>query len=163
MKPDDIPMTAAIRFLKQSKAQFTARRYSYEERGGTAQAAAELGMDEHRIVKTIVLKNGAGRPLIMLQHGDNEISTKKLARILGEKTVELCERAEAERHSGYHCGGTSPFGFRRPNVPIYAQESIFGLDWICINGGQRGLFVQIDPALLKTLLGATPVEAGAAQ
>ncbi len=156
-------MTAAIRFLKQAKAEFTASRYDYEERGGTAQASAELGIDEHRIVKTIVLKNGAGRPLIMLQHGDNEISTKKLARILGEKTVELCERDEAERHSGYHCGGTSPFGFRRPNVPIYAQETIFDLDWICINGGQRGLFVRIDPSLLKTLLKATPVEAGFAQ
>ena len=156
-------MTAAIRFLKQSKAEFEAQRYDYEERGGTALASAELGINEHRIVKTIVLKNGAGRPLIMLQHGDNEISTKKLARILGEKTVELCERAEAERHSGYHCGGTSPFGFRRPNVPVYAQETIFDLDWICINGGQRGLFVKISPALLKTLLKATPVEAGFVQ
>ena len=153
-------MTAAIRFLLQRKAAFEARRYAYEERGGTAQAAAELGMDEHRIVKTIVLKDANGRPLIMLQHGDREISTKKLARVLGMKSVELCERAEAERHSGYHCGGTSPFGFRRPNVPVYAQASIFDLDWICINGGQRGLFVKIAPALLSSLLSARPVDAG---
>ncbi|MGI6494830.1 MAG: aminoacyl-tRNA deacylase [Kiritimatiellia bacterium] len=153
-------MTAAIRFLRRKKAEFEVHRYDYEDRGGTAQAAAVLGIDEHRIVKTIVLKNTAGRPLVMLQHGDQEISTKKLARALGEKSIELCERAEAERHSGYHCGGTSPFGFRRPDVPVYAQSTIFDLDWICINGGQRGLFVKIAPAALRTLLSATPVDAG---
>ena len=158
-KRDDIPTTPAIRVLRQAKAAFEAHAYKYEERGGTAQAARELGIDEHRIVKTIVLKNAAGRPLVMLMHGDREISTKNLARALGEKSVELCERAEAERHSGYHCGGTSPFGFRRPGVPVYAQPSIFDLDWICINGGQRGFFVKIDPTLLKTILGATPVDA----
>ena len=118
-----------------------------------------LGIDEHRIVKTIVLKNGAGRPLIMLMHGDREISTKALARALGEKSVELCERAEAERHSGYHCGGTSPFGFRRPGVPVYVQRSVLDLDWIAINGGQRGLFVRIAPALLTSILGARPLDA----
>lgn len=155
---EDIPMTQAIRFLRQKNAAFEAHRYTYEERGGTAQAARELGMDEHMIIKTIVLKTAAGKPFIMLMHGDMEISTKNLARALGEKSVELCERAEAERNSGYHCGGTSPFGFRRA-VPIYAQSSIFELPRIVINGGQRGLFVEIDPALLKTLLGAVPVDA----
>ena len=122
---DAIPTTPAIRALRAAKAEFTAHSYKYEERGGTAQAARELGIDEHRIVKTIVLRNGAGRPLIMLMHGDREISTKNLARALGEKTVELCERAEAERHSGYHCGGTSPFGFRRPGVPFIACSQDF--------------------------------------
>lgn len=157
-KDDEIPMTPAIRFLRQAKAVFLAQKYTYEEHGGTAQAARELGIDEHRIVKTIVLKTAAGKPFIMLMHGDREISTKNLARALGEKSVELCERAEAERNSGYHCGGTSPFGFRRP-VPLYAQTSIFDLDWIVINGGQRGLFVRIDPALLHTLLGAKDISA----
>ena len=156
---DDIPTTPAVRVLRAAGAAFEGHSYKYEERGGTAQAARELGLDEHRIVKTIVLKNAAGRPLIMLMHGDREISTKNLARALGEKSVELCERAEAERHSGYHCGGTSPFGFRRPGVPVYAQSSIFDLDWICINGGQRGFFVTIDPALLRTVLGARAVDA----
>ena len=154
----DLPATAALRVLRASGAQFEAKSYKYEERGGTEQAARELGIDEHRIVKTIVLKTPSGSPLIMLMHGDREISTKNLARAIGEKSVELCERAEAERHSGYHCGGTSPFGFRK-RVPIWAQRSIFDLDWICINGGQRGLFVKIDPALLKTILGARPVNA----
>ena len=152
-------MTAAVRALGAAKAAFEPHLYKYEERGGTAQAARELGIDEHRIVKTIVLKDGSGKPVIMLMHGDREISTKNLARALGEKSVALCERAEAEKHSGYHCGGTSPFGFKRQGVRIYAQHSIFDLDWIAINGGQRGFFVKIDPALLKTVLSAVPVDA----
>lgn len=156
---DNFPMTAAIRALKQAKAEYEPHLYKYEERGGTAQAARELGMDEHRIVKTIVLKDPAGKPLVMLMHGDKEISTKNLARAIGEKSVELCERAEAERHSGYHCGGTSPFGFRRAGTRVFAQSSIFDLDWICINGGQRGFFVKISPDLLRTVLSAKPVEA----
>ena len=156
---DEIPTTPAIRVLRAAKAEFTAHSYKYEERGGTAQAARELGIDEHRIVKTIVLKNAAGRPLFLNDPATSEISTKNLARALGEKSVELCERAEAERHSGYHCGGTSPFGFRRPGVPVYAQASIFDLDWIVINGGQRGFFVRIDPQLLRTVLGARPLDA----
>ena len=159
MSRDSIPTTPAIRVLRQAKAAFEAHSYKYEARGGTAQAARELGIDEHRIVKTIVLKDTAGKPLIMLMHGDREISTKNLARALGEKSVELCERAEAERHSGYHCGGTSPFGFRRPGVPVYVQPSILAMDWICINGGQRGFFVKIAPSLLVSILGASPVDA----
>lgn len=154
----DIPMTPALRQLKAAKAEFLAQQYKYVDHGGTAQAARELGIDEHCIIKTIVLKTAAGKPFIMLMHGDREISTKKLARFLGEKSVELCPVPEAERHSGYHCGGTSPFGFRK-RVPIYAQASIFALDWICINGGQRGLFVKIDPALLKSILGAQEADA----
>ncbi len=154
----DIPMTPALRQLKAAKAEYFVSQYKYVEHGGTAQAARELNLDEHCIVKTIVLKTAAGKPFIMLMHGDREISTKKLARALGEKSVELCPVPEAERHSGYHCGGTSPFGFRK-RVPVYAQKSIFDLPWICINGGQRGLFVKIDPALLRTILGAKDMDA----
>ena len=157
-KDGKLPATAALRFLDDAHAAYEARVYKYEERGGTAQAARELGIAEHRIVKPIVLENEAKKPVIMLMHGDREISTKNLARAIGEKSVSLCDRQVAERHSGYHCGGTSPFGFRK-RVPIYAQKSIFDFDWICINGGQRGLFVRIDPALLRTLLGAVPVDA----
>ena len=153
-----LPATPALRFLKAAKADFSAHAYKYEERGGTAQAARELGMDEHRIVKTIVLKTQTGKPFLVLMHGDREISTKALARELGEKSVELCERAEAERHSGYHCGGTSPFGFRK-RVPVYVQRTVLELDWICVNGGQRGLFVKIKPELFVSLLGAKPVDA----
>ena len=141
---DALPTTPAIRVLRAAGAAFTAHAYKYEEHGGTAQAARELGIDEHNVVKTM--------------HGDREISTKNLARALGEKSVELCERAEAERHSGYHCGGTSPFGFRR-RVPIYVQKSILDLPWIVINGGQRGFFVRIAPALLRSILSAVPLDA----
>ena len=154
---DDFPMTPAIRVLKAAGAAYEPARYDYEPRGGTAQAARELGIDEHRIVKTIVLKTSERKVIIVLMHGDHEISTKNLARILGVKSVEPCEVAEAERNSGYFCGGTSPFGFRRP-APIYAQRSIFDLDWIVINGGQRGFFVKIAPELLHTILHAQDVD-----
>ena len=153
-------MTQAIRALKAAKAEFELMTYDFTPHGGTAQCAAELGVDHHATVKTIILEDEAKKPFVCLMHGDREISTKNLARAIGEKSVELCERVEAERHSGYHCGGTSPFGFRRPGVRIFAQRSIFDLPWICINGGQRGFFVKIDPALLKTVLSATPVDAG---
>ena len=159
MKPTTIPMTNAIRALNAAKVKYEARCYDFTEHGGTIQAATELGLDHHATIKTIILEDETKKPFVCLMHGDREISTKNLARALGEKSVELCERAEAERHSGYHCGGTSPFGFRRPGVPVYAQPSIFDLDWICINGGQRGFFVKIDPALLKSILGAMPLDA----
>lgn len=152
-----LPATPALRFLKAAKAEFSAHAYKYEERGGTAQAARELGIDEHRIVKTIVLKTSERQIVIVLMHGDHEISTKNLARLLGVKSIEPCEVAEAERNSGYFCGGTSPFGFRRP-APIYAQRTIFDLDWIVINGGQRGFFVRIAPELLHTILHAQDVD-----
>ena len=152
-------MTQAIRALKAAGAEFELKTYDFTPHGGTAQCAAELGVDHHATIKTIILEDETKKPFVCLMHGDREISTKNLARALGEKTVELCERAEAERHSGYHCGGTSPFGFRRAGVPVYVQPSILDLDWICINGGQRGFFVRIDPALLVSLLGARPVDA----
>lgn len=154
---DDFPTTPAIRALRAAGAEFTPARYTYEPRGGTAQAARELGIDEHRIVKTIVLKTSASKIVIVLMHGDHEISTKNLARLLGVKSVDTCSVEEAERNSGYFCGGTSPFGFRRP-APVYAQRTIFDLDWIVINGGQRGFFVRIHPELLHTILHATDVD-----
>jgi Cys-tRNA(Pro) deacylase len=154
---EDLPMTPAVRVLKTAKAEFTGARYTYVPRGGTAQAARELGIDEHRIVKTIVLKTSEGKVIIVLMHGDHEISTKNLARLLGVKSIEPCSVEEAERNSGYFCGGTSPFGFRRP-APIYAQRTIFDLDWIVINGGQRGFFVKIAPELLHTVLHAQDVD-----
>ncbi len=156
-KPDAFPATAALRVLKAAGVEYTAFRHTYEPRGGTAHCAKELGVDEHRVVKTIVLKTNENKPLIMLMHGDSEISLNKLARIVGVKSIETCEIKEAQRHSGYLVGGTSPFGFRK-KVPIYAQETIFDLDWIIINGGSREIFVKISPDALKAVLGAIPVE-----
>ncbi len=157
-KPESFPATAALRLLASAGVEYTAYKHTYEPHGGTAHCAKELGVDEHRVVKTIVLKTNEGKPLIMLMHGDFEISLNKLARIVGVKTIETCEIEEAQRHSGYLVGGTSPFGFRK-KIPLYAQKTIFDLDWIIINGGSREIFVKISPAALKSVLGAIPVEA----
>lgn len=154
----DFPMTPAIRALKAAKVDYEASKYDYEEHGGSRQCAEQLGIDEHRVVKTIVLKTNENKIFVMLMHGDREISLRQLARILGVKTVETCTVDEAQRASGYFVGGTSPFGFRR-NVPIYAEKTIFNLDWIVINGGARGFFVKIAPHVLKDVLGAVDVSA----
>ncbi|MGI5869220.1 MAG: aminoacyl-tRNA deacylase [Kiritimatiellia bacterium] len=151
-------MTPAIRALKAAKVEYTAYQHDYEPHGGTALCARQMGISEHHVIKTIVLKTDEGAPLIMLQHGDAEISLKQLARILGAKRVEACTVPEAERASGYFVGGTSPFGFRK-RVPVYAEASIFDLDWIVINGGARGFFVKIAPEVLRTVVAAKPVEA----
>ena len=153
---DDIPTTPAIRALRAANAAFTAHSYKYEERGGTAQAARELGLDEHRIVKTIVLKNGAGKPLIMLMHGDREISTKNLARARKVKTVQTCAPETADRHSGYHVGGTSPFGTRK-RMTVYVQRTIYDLPEIYINAGHRGILVAMNPKDLDVVLAGLTV------
>ena len=157
-KSDDYPMTPAIRVLKAAKVEYTAYKYPYEPYGGTAQCAREMGIEEHKVIKTIVLKTCEGKPFIMLMHGDCEISLNKLARIIGVKSVETCSVEEAEKNSGYFVGGTSPFGFRKC-VPLYAESSVFALDWIIINGGARGFFVKIKPEVLHTVLKAKDVEA----
>lgn len=157
-KGNDFPATSAIRALKAAGVQYEASKYAYEPHGGTAQCARDMGIDEHRVVKTIVLKTCGGKPFIMLMHGDREISLNKLARIIGVKSVEMCEVEEAQRHSGYLVGGTSPFGFRK-KVPVYAQESILELDWLVINGGARGFFVKISPDALRSVLGVVGVDA----
>lgn len=157
MSREDIPMTPGIRVLKAAKAEFEAHRYTYEEHGGTEQASRELGVEEHRVIKTIVLKLERD-PIIVLMHGDMEISLKALARQLGVKSVEQCTVAEAQKYSGYFCGGISPFGFRKQGIKIYAQKTIFDLDWIIINGGARGLFVRIQPELLKSIVHAEEVD-----
>ena len=157
-KGDDFPMTPALRMLKAAKVEYTAYQYPYEVHGGTAQCAREMGIDEHLVIKTIVLKTSEGKPCVMLMHGDCEISLNKLARIIGTKRVETCSIEEAEKNSGYFVGGTSPFGFRK-KVPVYAEASIFDLEWIIINGGARGFFVKIIPDVLKTVVGAIGVDA----
>jgi Cys-tRNA(Pro) deacylase len=148
---DNLPVTAAIRMLREHRVSFVAHVYDYEPRGGTAHSARCLGVSEHCVIKTLVMQDDAGQPLVVLMHGDREVSTKALARYLGAKSVQPCVPAVADRHSGYQVGGTSPFGLRRA-MPVYMQASIAGLPRIYINGGRRGMLVEIDPADLVRVL-----------
>ena len=149
--PPDIPMTTALRALRAAKAAFTPRLYDYVEHGGTRHAAETLGLDEHAVIKTIVLETDGKKPFIVLMHGDREISVKQMARHLGVKSVAPCEPETASRHTGYFCGGTSPFGTRKP-LPVYAEATIFDLPLIYINGGRRGMMVEIAPSVLDQVL-----------
>lgn len=152
MKDSKTPVTAAIRVLRQHKAEYTDHLYDYEERGGTEVSARELGVDEHCVVKTLIMEDEAKHPMVVLMHGDREVSTKNLARHLGVKQIHPCAPDVANRHSGYMVGGTSPFGTKRA-MPVYMQESIAALPKIYINGGKRGYLVGIAPqdviAILK--------------
>jgi len=149
--------TPAIHFLRKHGVAFTEHPYRYEDHGGTRVSSRELGVDEHAVVKTLVMEDEAKRPLIVLMHGDREVSTKQLARQTGHKTIEPCDPAVAERHTGYAVGGTSPFGTRKP-LPIFVERTILDLERVYINGGRRGLLVGVAPGDLTRVLGATPVE-----
>jgi Cys-tRNA(Pro) deacylase len=149
-------MTPAVRELKRTGVSFTEHPYTYVEHGGTATFAREFGVDEHAVVKTLVMEDDAKRPLVVLMHGDREVSTKELARVLGVKSVGPCVPDTAERHSGYMVGGTSPFGLRKP-IPVYVEETILELPRIYINGGKRGFLVGLDPKELARVLKPTPV------
>ena len=159
-KDSDIPVTQAVRALRAAHVAFTAHCYDYVERGGTAHSAASLGVNEHAVIKTIVLEDESRAPLICLQHGDFEVSTKALARIRGCKMVTPCTPETALRHTGYKVGGTSPFGTRKP-LPVYVQQSIVELPLIYINGGKRGFLVGISPAALIATLKPILVDASA--
>jgi Cys-tRNA(Pro) deacylase len=151
------PSTPATRLLRQQGVAYSEHPYRYEERGGTAVSARELGVDEHAVVKTLVMEDEGGAPLVVLMHGDREVSTKALARQLGTKTVLICRPEVAQRHSGYLVGGTSPFGTRKV-MPVYVERSILGLERIYVNGGSRGFLVGIEPGELVRVLGAKPVD-----
>jgi Cys-tRNA(Pro) deacylase len=153
------PATPAIHFLRKHGVSFTEHLYRYEEHGGTHVSARELGVDEHRVVKTLVMEDERKHPLIVLMHGDREVSTKQLARQLGRKTIEACDPATAQKHTGYMVGGTSPFGLRKA-LPVFVERSILDLDTIYINGGRRGLLVALAPAELTRGLAAVPVDVG---
>ncbi|TCS38354.1 Cys-tRNA(Pro) deacylase [Paucimonas lemoignei] len=155
-KKEHVSETPATQFLRRHGIAFTEHPYTYEEHGGTAVSSRELGVEEHSVVKTLVMQDDAAKPLIVLMHGDCKVSTKNLARQIGCKSVEPCKPEVANRHSGYLVGGTSPFGTRK-TMPVYVEESILGLDKIYINGGRRGYLVGIDPKVLVTSLQATPV------
>ncbi len=152
----DYPKTNAIRALLEHGIPFEVFTYQYEERGGTRVSSRELGVDEHLMVKTLIMETDAGDPLIVLMHGDCEVSTKQLARLLNVKSVAPCDPKVANRHSGYFVGGTSPFGTKRV-MPTYCEASILDLDCIYINGGARGLLVRIDPKLMPKALNLIPV------
>ena len=158
MAKKDYPKTNAIRCLVEKSIAFEVFTYAYEDKGGTRVSARELGVDEHAIIKTLVMETNARDPLLVLMHGDREVSTKQLARALKVKSVRPCEPKSADRHSGYQVGGTSPFGTRRV-MPVYAEASIFDLDHIYINAGHRGLLVRIRPGDLHKALKITPVHA----
>ena len=157
-----VAVTPAIRVLRQHAVPFTEHAYRYEARGGTRVSARELGVDEHTVIKTLVMQDEGKQPLIVLMHGDREVSTKNLARQIGAKTVEPCDPVVAERHTGYQVGGTSPFGTRKA-LPVYVERSILALPRIHINGGRRGFLVALAPADLVRVLQPTPVDAAIAR
>ena len=159
MGRDKTPVTAAVRQLRAEKVDFGDHPYTYEEKGGTAVSARELGLDEHCVIKTLVMEDEHKNPLIVLMHGDLQVSTRELARVMGVKQVGPCPADTAQRHSGYLVGGTSPFGMRR-QMTVYMEESISRLDKIYINGGKRGYLVSMAPGELIRVLKPVPVTVG---
>ena len=156
MARDKIPATPAIRLLKQHKVKFIPRPFKYEDKGGTRTSAKELLVDEHIVIKTLVMEDEQHRPLIVLMHGDCEVSLKHLARQLKVKKITPCTTDKAESLSGYQTGGISPFGFRQ-KLPTYMEETIASLEKMFINGGRRGLLVELAPHDLTTILHPTLV------
>jgi Cys-tRNA(Pro) deacylase len=156
-KSPHISATPATEWLKAHQVPYTEHVYDYVEHGGTAESSAQLGVDEHAVVKTLVMQDEAAQPLIVLMHGDRTVSLKELARQIPCKKVEPCKPDVAQRHSGYQVGGTSPFGLRKA-MPVYVQQSILALPRICINGGRRGFLVGLEPGVLQAVLGARPVD-----
>jgi Cys-tRNA(Pro) deacylase len=156
-KNDRVSATPATEFLKKNGVAFTIHVYEYVERGGTRVSSDALGVAEHDVVKTLVMEDEAKRPLIVLMHGDREVSTKNLARQAGVKRMEPCTPEAAQRHSGYQIGGTSPFGTRKA-MPVYMERTIAGLPRMYINGGRRGVLVGLEPRELVRLLKPTLVD-----
>ncbi len=156
-KKTHVSQTPATAWLKSHNVSYSEHPYAYVDHGGTAVSASALGVPEHQVVKTLVMEDEGGQPLIVLMHGDCTVSTKNLARQMGAKTVQACKPEIAQRHSGYMVGGTSPFGTRKA-MPTYVERSILALDIIYINGGQRGYLVGIAPSVCVELLGAKAVE-----
>jgi Cys-tRNA(Pro) deacylase len=148
--------TPATSWLRRHGVPFAEHVYDYVEHGGTAVSSRALGVAEHQVVKTLVMQDEAGKPLLVLMHGDRKVSTKNLARQIDRKRVEPCTPEAAQRHTGYQVGGTSPFGLRKP-MPIFVECSVLDLDRIFINGGRRGYLVEISAAALLGKLGAVPV------
>jgi Cys-tRNA(Pro) deacylase len=150
--------TPAVHFLRRHQIEFTEHTYRYEDRGGTRVSSRELGVPEHAVIKTLVMQDEGKHPLIVLMHGDREVSTKALARAIGVKTVVPCDPAVAERHTGYMVGGTSPFGTRR-ELPVYVERTVLDRERVYVNGGRRGFLVSLPPQVFVNLIGARTVDA----
>lgn len=155
----DFPVTQAVRYLREKNVEFVPRLYDYVEKGGTAESARQLGVDEHAVVKTLVFETNEKKPLIVLMHGDRQVSTKNLARHLGVKSVEPATPGRANKWTGYLVGGTSPFGLKT-QMPIYVEKTIFDLESIYVNGGKRGFLMEIESVSLKNVLKAEEVSVG---
>lgn len=158
MPKDDLPITPAVRILRQKKISFISHIHKYEEHGGTKLTAELIGVPENIVVKTLVMETDQKKPLIVLMHGNREVSTKQMARIMGVKQVSPCNAGTAQRYTGYQFGGTSLFGTRHP-LPVYVEKTILDLKKIYINGGKRGFIVEINPQALRTAFQITEVEA----
>jgi len=158
-KSTHISETPATQFLRRHGVGFTEHVYDYVEHGGTEESSRQLGVPEHQVIKTLVMQDDRAQPLIVLMHGDRQVSTKNLARQIGAKSVEPCKPEVAQRHSGYLVGGTSPFGTKKA-MPVYVEETVLALPSICINGGRRGYLVGLAPSVLVELLGAKAVKCG---
>ena len=156
-RKNHVSETPATQWLRAQGVAFKEHVYDYVDHGGTAESSAQLGVPEHEVVKTLVMQDEAARPLVVLMHGDRQVSTKNLARAIGVKSVEPCKPEVAQRHSGYQVGGTSPFGFRK-EVAVYVQETVLALPRMLINGGRRGYLLEMDPAVLIERLRAVPVQ-----
>ena len=152
-KDRHVSETPATQALRQAGVAFTEHPYDYVKRGGTAELARQLAVAEHTVIKTLVMQDDKAQPLVVLMHGDRQVSTKNLAREIGVKGIEPCTPDVAQRHSGYLVGGTSPFGLRKP-MPVFVEATVLELSRICINGGRRGFLVGIEPGVLVSMLGA---------
>jgi len=158
MLKEDFPITSAIRFLREKRIEFVPFLYRYEEHGGTHQFAEEFNVLDYQVIKTLVFETDQKKAILVLMHGDREVSTKQMARIIGVKQVTPCDANTAQRHTGYQFGGTSPFGTRH-QLPVYVEKTILDLQKIYINGGKRGFIIEITPHDLRAVLDVTEVEA----
>ena len=159
MSKDKAHVTPAIRFLRDRKVEFSEHPYQYVEHGGTSTFAKQYHVDEHMVIKTLIMEDENKKPLVVLMHGDEEVSTKELARVIGVKKVGPCTPETARKHSGYMVGGTSPFGTRKA-MPVYMEETILALTRIYINGGRRGYLIAMDPRDIVKILNPTAVHVG---
>jgi len=159
MAKDKFPVTPAVRHLRSENVSFSDHLYAYQEKGGTTVSARELGLDEHCVIKTLVMEDEQGKPLIILMHGNLQVSTRELARVIGVKQIAPCTADTARKHTGYLVGGTSPFGIRQ-RMPVYLEESILALERIYINGGKRGYLVGMAPSELSRVLKPVRVKVG---
>jgi Cys-tRNA(Pro) deacylase len=157
MAKDKLPVTQAIRVLRDHGVEFETHTYEYVEKGGAAASSNALGVPEHSVVKTLVMEDDRRAPLLVLMHGDKQVSTRNLARTIGARSIQPCKPDVADKHSGYQVGGTSPFGTRRA-MPVYLERSVLELERVWINGGRRGMLVSLDPREIVRVLAPTLVD-----